>query len=383
MIGMMTSYALGDVYVQEGDSYDVFVLYPYDWVSTEVDYPLLGWFSDKNDNTQIIITHMERGGDPLTDDEEINTMFGSIEERCSNTSSGRVQVEFSCSNFQPYESKTGSVNDSPKIYEINGQHAITVRASITYTMILDVDPDPELNEELRKELQEPIFTTMILTVTNIYDGYDVWQIHSTSKDYVFEDHYSSILETIQSFRILHPHEDYASPPFIFEVMDSCNNYSCPYNDYNQKDLENTVAIIITGELQDKGYTTFTIEGVFSRSSMNMIMDSESLYLTPGNKINFHPLDHSFKIDNEYTLTAINGDYSTSITWTPLPSSTTPVIVEETNSILKEKESSIEEIKIIPSWIKNNAGWWADGTIDDSTFITGIEFLVKEGIILVD
>ena len=150
---------------------------------------------------------MERGGNPLTDDEEINTMFGSIEERCSNTSSYGVQVEYSCSNFQPYESKKGSVNDSPKIYEINGQHAITVRASITYTMILDVDPDPELDEELRKELQEPTFTTRILTVTNIYDGYDVWQIESISKDYVFGDHYSSILETIQSFRILYPHED--------------------------------------------------------------------------------------------------------------------------------------------------------------------------------
>jgi len=35
---------------------------------------------------------------------------------------------------------------------------------------------------------------------------------------------------------------------------------------------------------------------------------------------------------------------------------------------------------IPSWIKNNAGWWADGSIDDNSFISGIEFLVKQGII---
>ena len=37
---------------------------------------------------------------------------------------------------------------------------------------------------------------------------------------------------------------------------------------------------------------------------------------------------------------------------------------------------------IPSWIKNNAGWWADGTIDDDAFIQGIEFLIKEGILRV-
>lgn len=35
---------------------------------------------------------------------------------------------------------------------------------------------------------------------------------------------------------------------------------------------------------------------------------------------------------------------------------------------------------VPSWIKNNAGWWADGTIDDNTFLQGIQFLVKTKII---
>jgi len=39
------------------------------------------------------------------------------------------------------------------------------------------------------------------------------------------------------------------------------------------------------------------------------------------------------------------------------------------------EKSIE----IPSWIKNNAGWWADGSIDDDSFIQGLQFLIKEGI----
>jgi len=34
---------------------------------------------------------------------------------------------------------------------------------------------------------------------------------------------------------------------------------------------------------------------------------------------------------------------------------------------------------IPSWIKNNAGWWAEGAIDDDSFVQGIQFLIKEGI----
>ena len=34
---------------------------------------------------------------------------------------------------------------------------------------------------------------------------------------------------------------------------------------------------------------------------------------------------------------------------------------------------------IPSWIKNNAGWWADGQIDDNTFVSGLQWLISNGI----
>jgi len=37
---------------------------------------------------------------------------------------------------------------------------------------------------------------------------------------------------------------------------------------------------------------------------------------------------------------------------------------------------------IPSWVKNNAGWWANGTIPDNDFISGIQYLVSSGIIII-
>ena len=37
---------------------------------------------------------------------------------------------------------------------------------------------------------------------------------------------------------------------------------------------------------------------------------------------------------------------------------------------------------VPAWVKNNAGWWADGTISESEFVQGIQFLIKDGIIIV-
>jgi len=37
---------------------------------------------------------------------------------------------------------------------------------------------------------------------------------------------------------------------------------------------------------------------------------------------------------------------------------------------------------IPNWIKNNADWWVQDTISDDEFASGIEFMIKEGIIKV-
>jgi len=47
------------------------------------------------------------------------------------------------------------------------------------------------------------------------------------------------------------------------------------------------------------------------------------------------------------------------------------------------KASSEKVESIPAWIKNNAGWWADGQIDDKTFVKGIEYLVKVGIIIIE
>jgi len=46
-------------------------------------------------------------------------------------------------------------------------------------------------------------------------------------------------------------------------------------------------------------------------------------------------------------------------------------------IQQEKKSTT-----VPSWIKNNAGWWADGIVGDQEFVQSIQFLIKEKILSV-
>ena len=42
----------------------------------------------------------------------------------------------------------------------------------------------------------------------------------------------------------------------------------------------------------------------------------------------------------------------------------------------------ETMNKVPDWVKNNAKWWSDGQVDDSTFSQGIGFLIKEKVISV-
>jgi len=37
-------------------------------------------------------------------------------------------------------------------------------------------------------------------------------------------------------------------------------------------------------------------------------------------------------------------------------------------------------ELVPGWIKNTAGWWANDEIDDQSYLNSIEYLVKEKII---
>jgi hypothetical protein len=51
-------------------------------------------------------------------------------------------------------------------------------------------------------------------------------------------------------------------------------------------------------------------------------------------------------------------------------------------VIPKTNQSDSDTKEIPSWIKNNAGWWAEGSIDDGTFVQGLQFLIQKGILRV-
>jgi len=50
--------------------------------------------------------------------------------------------------------------------------------------------------------------------------------------------------------------------------------------------------------------------------------------------------------------------------------------------IKKTVSVPTPVTSMPDWIKNNAGWWAEGQIDDASFLQGISYLIQNNIIVV-
>jgi len=42
----------------------------------------------------------------------------------------------------------------------------------------------------------------------------------------------------------------------------------------------------------------------------------------------------------------------------------------------------ESSAFVPLWIKDIAGWWAEGMVSDSEFVNGLQYLISQGIITI-
>ena len=104
---------------------------------------------------------------------------------------------------------------------------------------------------------------------------------------------------------------------------------------------------------------------------------------------------------DYTVEVTNGD--TQIFGPILLTHTTPgkvtipaVLQDGTNEItvtvrgilfvpIDDETLTVQAVvgqEAVPPWVRTNAGWWAAGQIDDATFLTGVQYLIENGIIAV-
>ncbi len=98
----------------------------------------------------------------------------------------------------------------------------------------------------------------------------------------------------------------------------------------------------------------------------------TLNIDPNSPIGQHIVNAAYMGEKSNSASFIVKDQASE---QPKPKNTQPTIQED----IQDKPASNPEI---PNWIKNNAKWWSEGVIEDTDFIQGVQYLVKEGIIKV-
>lgn len=75
-------------------------------------------------------------------------------------------------------------------------------------------------------------------------------------------------------------------------------------------------------------------------------------------------------DHSFTIAGLGAQPTTSTT------TANPINPTKPTSSVKEATTSLQQI---PSWVKNTAKWWSQGSVGDYDFVKGIQYLIEEGI----
>jgi len=86
----------------------------------------------------------------------------------------------------------------------------------------------------------------------------------------------------------------------------------------------------------------------------------------------------------YILICCNsaGTYSVYVEWKGYHIGTVTIDVSTKPKSQPTDTLTAKPVTVIPGWIKTHAGWWAGGQINDSAYLLGIQYLIKEGIMVI-
>ena len=154
---------------------------------------------------------------------------------------------------------------------------------------------------------------------------------------------------------------YGAPP----AQSSANNYTVEINsDRESYNLGESITFSGSVNKYDEGRNLRI--SIFD-SNNNFILTQKTPVNTDGT-FSYNVLLNEKFHDGKYIVKAQYGN--------------SKITVEKMSFVVNSNNISSIEQKLpsakIPDWVKTNAGWWAEGQIDDNSFVLGIQFLIKEG-----
>jgi len=152
------------------------------------------------------------------------------------------------------------------------------------------------------------------------------------------------------------------------------------DDMNKKEYPNFAdkfTIVVWSDSSPERIEVELVEtGVYSGIFTGKIFVSDSQ--SEGKKLFANPGDFIYALYVDSTIP--QADASSEI----IAATVVKIRGEDMSKHLEEIDPSMRtnQQTLVPGWVKSNAGWWADGTITDGEFLSGIQFLIKDGIITV-
>ncbi len=109
--------------------------------------------------------------------------------------------------------------------------------------------------------------------------------------------------------------------------------------------------------------------------LRIVVFDQDRKMVVNEKISVNP-DTTFSYDLTSDAKLSEGEYAMRVQY-----GSSKVTVQQTSFVISSEDSkSLEKTDTaIPEWVRNNAGWWAEGSIDDGSFVQGIQFMIKEGL----
>ena len=189
--------------------------------------------------------------------------------------------------------------------------------------------------------------------------------------------------------------------FNLIFIDPCGNASLSFTDFERNMISDARLALLWKETNSN---LKNLSGQNLELSSKTLQDSKNAYNTG----DIYSLSGSLKLATEAHQSSMSDNnsqlLSTSITSSKVPDwiknnakwwaegqidddsfvqGIQHLVKEEIITIPMSTEASVTSSDGVPDWIKNNAKWWADGLIGEGDFLKGIEFLAKSGIINVN
>jgi len=159
---------------------------------------------------------------------------------------------------------------------------------------------------------------------------------------------------------------YGAPP----AQSSANNYTVEiYSENESYNLGDTITF--SGNVNKYDENRNLRISIFD-SSNNFILTQKTSVDTDGTFLHSVILNEKF-FDGEFIVKAQYGSSQATV-------QKISFVINSNGATSMEQTLSTDAE--IPDWVKSNAGWWADGQIDDNSFVQGIQFLIKEGLMTI-